>query len=479
MCRYDVILRLLLLGLFMSCVCVVPAIAQNEPTPAQLVRSDGSVPSVPQLTDEKLTYDNLKKLLESKSHIERYTGAANLMRCSLYGWKGTREQANELGTLALRDFYWAVQREGAKFAYFRGKEGAGMIPALVLALDAQEPLVRGQAALALEQTGGVDEALTRLAGMLATGDQLPEVASALSTTEKGREALQERTASPTPVIRLFSNAGLIKGGGEEFKGAVTPYLKDLRTVLTSNDKAEVIQACKSVDLTLNFAGGAGQEIVALLCHEDLGVRIAAALALQYSTPKDPAVVEAIVKVVTEKEIELPDDKDIRARCIFTLGRIGENARPAIPVLIRLMEKDPSTRNIVVEALLGIDPEAPAVLAALLKLFKDSINERRPNDSVNEQVIIALGRYGPAAKEAVPDLVKALGVKNRHPYHVPAAIWTLGQIGPDAAAARAEVEEYLRGPFHDLAAAALARITAKDPATMPPMQKEYPGPGVKF
>jgi hypothetical protein len=441
---------------------------QDEPTPAQLARSTGSIPSVPNLRDEERTYERLKALLQSKSHLDRFTGATNLASCSINSWKGTREQADELATLALKDVYWAVRYEGAKFAYFRSKDGSGIIPALVVALDSEEPVVRAQVALALGRTGGVDEALPRLKKMLATADQPLAVATALLETEAGRKALNELASSANATARLFSNAGLIKAGVGAAKAAIEPYLQDLRAALTSKDAPTVIQACQSVYLATGNAAGAGREIAALLSHTDLGVRLAAADAILQSAPKDDAVVSALMKAL--------DDKEIRNKCVITLGRIGEKARPAIPALIKLMEQDRSNRfGVIVYAFPGIDPQSPEALGALLKVLKASLDERRPD----EHAIEALGGYGPVAKAAVPDLVKAMGVKIDHPYHVPAAIWALGQIGPDAAAARLEIEKHLNGPFQDLAATALRRITAKDPATMPTPQRKYPGPGLNF
>lgn len=441
---------------------------QDEPTPAQLARSTGSIPNVPNLPEEERSYQRLKALLQSESHLDRYTGATNLARCSINGWKGTREQADELATLALNDIYWAVRYEGAKFAYFRGKAGSGMIPALVVAIDSDEPLVRAQVALALEQTGGVDKALPKLKRMLAGADQALAVATVLSGTVAGHKVLQELSANTNATVRLFSNAGLIKAGGDGAKAATEAYILDLRIALASNDASTVIQACKSVDLAGGGAAGAGREMAALLSHADLGIRLAAADAILQSAPKDDAVVTALIKAL--------DDKEIRGKCIITLGRIGEKARPAIPVLIRLMENDTSTRSVVIEyAFAGIDPQSPEAMAALLKVLKVSIEEGNPY----EEAIVALGGYGPAAKAAGPNLIKAMGVKSGHPYHLPAAIWALGQIGPDAAAARPELEKYVKGPFGDLAGAALRRITAQDPATMPALQRKYPGSGLEF
>jgi HEAT repeat protein len=434
----------------------------GTPDPKWLSRSNGTVPGVERMPDYEVTYEHLTQMLRSLDYRERYSAAEHLR-----GWKGSKEEADELTSLALQDVNWAVRYEGAKFAYSRGKAATGMVPSLARALDSEEPLVRAQVALALEQTGGVDKALPQLKKMLAVADQPLAVATALSATDAGRKVLQELAVSTTATVRLFSNAGLIRAGGDEAKAAAEPYISDLHTALRSNNTATVIEACKSVDLAGGGAAGAGREMAALLSHSDLGVRIVAADAVLRVAPKDDAVVMALIKAL--------DDKEIRNKCIITLGRIGDKACPAIPALIRLMERDSSTRHSVISAFGDIAPQSPEAMAALLKVLKGSIEEGRPL----EEAIIALGGYGPAAKAAVPDLIKAMGVKSGHPYYLPAAIWTLGQIGPDAIAARPELEKYVKGTFGNLAKPALKRITAQDPATMPALQPKYPGPGLRF
>lgn len=453
------------LALFVS---ACPSAGQDEPTPAQLARATSGIPNVPYLRREEITYARLKALLQSKSHIARYTGATNLASSSILDWKGTREQADELTTLTLMDDYWAVRYKGAKYAWSRGKHATGLIPPLAVALDSEEPLVRAEVALAIGQVGGVEHALPRLKKMLAIADQPLAVATALSSTGAGRKALNELASSTNPTTRLFSNAGLIKGGNGTAKAATEPYLQDLRAALGREDAATLIEACQSVDLAAGNAADAGREIAALLSHTDMDVRRAASNAIFECVPKDEAVVSALIKIL--------NDKEIRDKCILALARIGEKARPAIPTLIQLMEHDRSLRHInVAYAFPGIDPQSPEALAAMLNVLKASIDEGQPD----EHVIVALGRYGPAAKGAVPDVVKAMGVHRFKSGHIPAAIWTLGQIGPDAAAAQSEVEKHLRGSYRELAATALARIAPKNPDAIPAPQQEYPGTGFDF
>ena len=123
---------------------------------------------------------------------------------------------------------------------------------------------------------------------------------------------------------------------------------------------------------------------------------------------------------------------LRVAAIDALGKIGPDARVAAPYLLTLV-KDPSTqvRNLAVDALsrIGADPkEAGPVLVealrnpgqispnllstALAKLGPAVIPEvatmlKDPKPSVRAQGAALLGRYGAAAKEAVPALTEAL------------------------------------------------------------------------
>ena len=79
---------------------------------------------------------------------------------------------------------------------------------------------------------------------------------------------------------------------------------------------------------------------------------------------------------------------------------GDVAKAAATVRAGLADKKPDVRGAAVGALVGIGPK-PEDLPALLKLLKERNGETR------EAAVQCLGRLGPAAKEAVPQLMKLL------------------------------------------------------------------------
>ena len=159
--------------------------------------------------------------------------------------------------------------------------------------------------------------------------------------------------------------------------------------------------------------------------------------------------------------------------MFALGRIGPKAASAVPAILQVMEANDSARyGGGLYALEQIAPRSPLALPVLLRLLSRSLTGERPRP--DRTLIAAIGVYGPLAKAAVGDLVKAMKVRGSHPYYVDAAIWALGQIGPAAIEARDEVRKFIPGPFAETARRALKRIEAKNPATMPAPDARYTG-----
>jgi HEAT repeat protein len=427
-----------------------------------LSRSDGTVVGARILPEAQLTYENLARMFRSDDYRQRYAAAENLTRTTMHGWKGTKEQANELAVAGLKDPYWATRYEAAKFIYSRGNLAEATIPALIEALKSDEPLVRNQCVLALQRTGGAMKAFREFQQMLIDGDQLDAVATVLlESGSVGRKALTAAADSQNANVRLWSKAALAKGGAES-----GGYMKELTAALKSGRKDRVLNACKSIELAGNRGAAAGMLLANLLTDRDIDLRLAAVRALRDAAPKDKAVVDALVNGMR--------DKDICDICLVALGRIGPKAASAIPDLLDLIEKDERARYGVLLALERIDPKSPAALPVLLRVLKKT-SEKRPDKAV----IAAIGVYGPAAKAAVPDLVTALYVKSSHPYYVDAAIWALGQIGPDARAARSDVLKFIPGPFAETARVAMKRIDAQDPATMPAPEVKYTGRTLKM
>jgi len=131
-------------------------------------------------------------------------------------------------------------------------------------------------------------------------------------------------------------------------------------------------------------------LVPLMTDDTLDVRFAAKRALLGLRG------EAVPALVKGLESEgLPGG---RMLCAELLGRLGEDARPALPVLAAVMRKDEDdhVRWTCAEALGKLGPIAAETAAALRKASAD------PELQVRRRAIAALGKIGPAG---VPGLVE--------------------------------------------------------------------------
>src|SRR5262245_11249736 len=127
-------------------------------------------------------------------------------------------------------------------------------------------------------------------------------------------------------------------------------------------------------------------------------RRAAATLWAHISPEDRAAVPALIKALTD------EDAQVRSQAAAALGEIGKEARPAVPALLKALN-DPAVRARAVSALGSISPEratAPALIEAI----------KNPATRASAMTVLALGRFGPAAKAAVPALIDAVKDKDR-------------------------------------------------------------------
>lgn len=107
-----------------------------------------------------------------------------------------------------------------------------------------------------------------------------------------------------------------------------------------------------------------------------------------------------------------------------LGAIGA---AAVPELVEaLKDGDPAARLHAARAVAKIGPAAKATSGPLLDVLKKS----RAMPQVQDACMDALGALGPAAKTAVPELLK-LGEARRKALDLPRLLVALGRIGPSA------------------------------------------------
>ncbi len=94
----------------------------------------------------------------------------------------------------------------------------------------------------------------------------------------------------------------------------------------------------------------------------------------------------------------------RVEAAQTLGRLGADAKKAVPALIRVVESDPDTnaRVCAIQALGLIGAKASKVAApCLIQALQDA------SAHIRNEAAIALGRIGPVGKEVVNAITKAM------------------------------------------------------------------------
>ncbi len=104
---------------------------------------------------------------------------------------------------------------------------------------------------------------------------------------------------------------------------------------------------------------------------------------------------------TPLSISTPPYAEIRA-----LGDIGEPAREAIPILLKLLDSKNSTvREEAIEALVRVAPNSNEVLPAIAGRFHDE------NESVQSTAVYQAGRYGRVAKTLGTEFTELLNAKS--------------------------------------------------------------------
>ncbi|HTU91220.1 MAG TPA: HEAT repeat domain-containing protein [Gemmataceae bacterium] len=151
-------------------------------------------------------------------------------------------------------------------------------------------------------------------------------------------------------------------------------------------------------------------------RQDKAARELAALG----APAVPALIEALKS----------DTEGVVGRAALALGKIGKPAQDAVPALIaRIKENKGRSRDDAeaIEALMRIAPHRGEVVPALCAILREP-----PSNPCRIHAVVALGKMGTNAKDAVPDLIKMLdeepGKAGPIRFHAATA---LGQIGSEA------------------------------------------------
>jgi HEAT repeat protein len=302
--------------------------------------------------------------------------------------------------------------------------GAPAVPSLVPLLKNEQSIVRYQAAAIL---GGMGP---------AGAPALPDVLAAL-------EAERGLPTGQMYVFEELATAALNLGGDQE--KITTPVI----ALLSHEEEGVRYGAVRLISRIGRRAAAAVPKLIELLNDPVVPVQIAAAEALGSIGPAAKGATGALAKKVEA------DDVDLARAATRSLRAFGPAAAPAVPALARVL--DSSDQNFCIEAaqaLAAIGPDAAVAVPALVKQLTDARTPR-----VEKEVMLAaIAAIGPAAKDALPTVTRLLA--DKEPALRVAAAAALGKIGsasPESAKRLASALNDSRLAVHVAALKALAEM----------------------
>ena len=115
------------------------------------------------------------------------------------------------------------------------------------------------------------------------------------------------------------------------------------------------------------------------------------------------------------------NSNVRIACVLALGRIHAEPGQAVPVLIKsLNDPHPGVRQLAAEALCQFGADSQPAVPALIEIYDQ-------NTAESSHAATALGLIGPAARAAVPSLLRGLADTNLDVEFRQQCIMALGRI----------------------------------------------------
>jgi HEAT repeat protein len=368
--------------------------------------------------------------------------------CALIIWAGLSIRDHLEGYQPLRVIRSgnAVERRTAARDLFheQGIDAEEAMAALVRLLDDEDAGVRAMAAETLGSfvyklpdpppTASVASDLLKRRIDVATrglvpllSDRDPDVRAA-AATGLGTRPIPARAAPQQLAALLDGSNAVRRQAARMIYGAPDVTLPPELVAALKDESAEVRSAAARA--LVRFGPDLDPEIPALITmmeRDETNVRKACALALEAAWPT-PALVPTLIGFLKSR------DRDVRFHAAQLLGRIGPDARAAIPVLIAVLKEPlgasyPDPARGAARALGQMGPRREAI-AALVEVISPEKVERN---------LSAWQKLGPllAARKGLADSkppalqVRAVGAES---LRIMAAMHGLGDIGPPAVAA---------------------------------------------
>lgn len=256
-------------------------------------------------------------------------------------------------------------------------------------------------------------AVPALVARLDRRGEFERVASVL-----GRIGQEAGEAAPKLIAAL-------EAGGNKFQSAAAalaemgpagaPAVEPLRKML--HDEMMRDMAARALGSFEQRAAPAVDDLIGLLADADPTMRDSAAGAL--GGIGDARAVEPLLALLDDPE------PYVRRGAVYALGRLGKRGDVVAPALIALVDSDDASLRDTALSSLGSFPEQ-------IDLVLPTLTAALAADETRWEAARSIEKLGPAAKEAVPQLVEALAdPANEYQQAVAEA---LGAIGPDAKAA---------------------------------------------
>lgn len=228
------------------------------------------------------------------------------------------------------------------------------------------------------------------------------------------------------LIEQLADPDVRQGASQMLVSIGEPATKPLAEALSSDSVDVRIWAANTLGKIGPPAASAVGPLAKQLADESRDLRAVTARALGRIGATDETVIERLSGQLSDPDVR------VRRWTAVALGEIGPAARTAVPSLVSALNDEPIRRS-AIEALVGIgDPSLPALIEALA----DDTVRIDASDAL-QQIAPDRARAAGVDHPSVADLTAlSLALQNpeRETSSRVAAARTLGQIGPDAAAA---------------------------------------------
>jgi len=314
-------------------------------------------------------------------------------------------------------YTYAQTGEAARFVSVGRSVGVdnNAVPAITLTPESIANVERC-AAKHRRDPGAFDAAGDPLAERLVSGNDAIRAAALVELKATvNRMPGNERRSLMDALIEEMGDVGTIEEGpGTSGKAqqaalaagaAAAPYL-----VRAVSDASEDVVTREVAARTLGRIRPAAKEsipaLLALLKSEHRSPpRGGIAFALGAMGIATPQVVDALTQALAYRHPDIPDGIDLNsyAEIAIALGKLGRDAKAAVPVLLRSLDDANAYARInAALALIQLDPGNAKPLDVLRRILADPALGQ-----VQDALLLAIEETGPAASDAVPVLAEAL------------------------------------------------------------------------